>query len=78
MGYKLPYDPAAVIRQINSALHEMNRMDGFTGFEIKKDLYQILWSAQNAVANAPKFMGEEEWLKKQEQNRIIRILKNDN
>lgn len=38
-------------------------MDGFTQFDIKKQLYKILWEAQQQLDGAPTFYDEEEWLK---------------
>ena len=49
--------------------------DGFTSFELKKDLYQIKEILDKAIAQSPTFYGEQEWLTEQEQQRIIKILK---
>lgn len=49
--------------------------DGFTGFELKKDLYQIKEILDTAISRSPTFYGEQEWLTAQEQQRIIKILK---
>ena len=49
--------------------------DGFTAFELKKDLYQIKEILDTAISRSPTFYGEQEWLKAQEQKRIIKILK---
>jgi hypothetical protein len=39
--------------------------DGFTQFEAKKKLYQILWEARRQLEKAPQFVGESEWLSEQ-------------
>jgi hypothetical protein len=39
--------------------------DGFTQFEAKKKLYQILWEAQRQLKKSPQFVGESEWLNEQ-------------
>jgi hypothetical protein len=50
--------------------------DGFTAFELKKDLYQIKELVDHALNNSPNFGDlEQEWLTEQEQKRIIKILK---
>ena len=49
--------------------------DGFTGFELKKDLYQIKEILEKAIKQSPTFYGEQEWLTEQEKKRIIKILK---
>ena len=49
--------------------------DGFTGFELKKDLYQIKEILETAINQSPTFYGEQEWLTEQEKKRIIKILK---
>jgi hypothetical protein len=50
--------------------------DGFTAFELKKDLYQIKELVDHALSNSPKFGElEQEWLTSQEQKRIIKLLK---
>jgi hypothetical protein len=50
--------------------------DGFTAFELKKDLYQIKELVDYALSNSPNFGElEQEWLTSREQQRIIKILK---
>jgi ABC-type phosphate transport system auxiliary subunit len=50
--------------------------DGFTAFELKKDLYQIKDLVDQALNRAPNFGElEQQWLTTQEQKRIIKILK---
>jgi hypothetical protein len=50
--------------------------DGFTAFELKKDLYQIKELVDHALGSSPNFGElEQEWLTAQEQKRIIKILK---
>lgn len=50
--------------------------DGFTAFELKKDLYQIKQLVDEALERAPNFgQLEQDWLTEQEKKRIINILK---
>lgn len=69
---------------INSITHQIGAMgyhcssphnDGYTAFEIKKDLYVLKELVDSALAKAPNFAGEEEWLTEREKKRIISILK---
>ena len=60
----------AIARECSSPYNE-----GFTAFELKKDLYQIKEILDTAISLSPTFYGEQEWLTEQEQQRIIKILK---
>ena len=66
-----------VARQINALGRECSNPnnDGFTAFDLKKDLYQLKEIIDIQLSNSPKFQGEDEWLQSQEQQRIIKILK---
>lgn len=79
MGYKKVYDITAAAREINAAAYECNnpRTDGFVGWGVKQDLYQLKWILDEAIKRCPTYAPEEEWLKEQEQKRIIKILQND-
>jgi hypothetical protein len=67
----------AIQHQIWAMCHEASSRynDGFTAFEAKKDLYQLKWQIDRALADCSTFAGEDEWLHEQEQERIIHILK---
>lgn len=77
MGFKKNWDVGEVSRQIHTISRECSSPynDGFTAFELKKDLYQIKFMVDTALTNSPKFEGEENWLTEQEKKRIINILK---
>ena len=79
MGYKRSYDVTVAAREINAALHECRnpRTDGFVGWGIKQDLYRLKWILDDAIKSCPSFSPEADWLKEQEQKKIIKILKND-
>lgn len=67
-----------ITRQINSAARECRSPynDGYTGFYIKQDLYQIKFILDEVIKNCPSFGDtEEQWLTEQEKNRIIKHLK---
>lgn len=69
------------VEEITTQIHAIAREcsspynDGFTAFELKKDLYQIKEILDTAISRSPTFYGEQEWLTAQEQQRIIKILK---
>lgn len=79
MGYKKAYDISVAAREINAAAYECNspRTDGFVGWGVKQDLYRLKWILDEAIKRCPTFSTEDEWLKEQEQKRIIKILQND-
>ena len=79
MGFKKSWDVASIAQQINSAAYECISPynDGFTGFYTKQDLYRIKWLVDDALKRCPTFSGEEDWLREQEKQKVIRILKND-
>jgi hypothetical protein len=51
------------------------RTDSWIAWGLKQDLYQIKWALDDALRRCPSFSPEEEWLREQEQKRIIEILK---
>ena len=63
--------------QIRKAIIEMNSPynDGYLAWGIKQDLYLLKFMLDNVLANAPTFVGEEEWLKEQSQAKMVEILK---
>jgi hypothetical protein len=74
---KKDWDVSDITSQIHSIARNCSSPynDGFTQFELKKDLYQIKEILDSAITQCPKFAGEENWLTEQEQKRIIKILK---
>lgn len=76
MGFRKPMDYNAVYHQIYMTGVEIlnSRNDGFTQWEMKKDLYQIQSMINLILAQSGKFSGEDEWLAEQEKNKIMRIL----
>lgn len=78
MGFKKNWD----VSEITSQIHSLSRncsssyTDGFTAFELKKELYLLKETIDRALKAAPDFGElEKDWLTEQEQKRIIRILK---
>jgi hypothetical protein len=77
MGYKLAYSIQDIETKIRSIYNECNnpRNDGYIAWGSKQDLYQIKWLVDDLLQKTSKFSGEDDWLKQQEQNKIINILK---
>jgi hypothetical protein len=77
MGFKKPLDLNIVCHQIRLAGRELHSPynDGFTQWEIKKELYHIKFMLDDIIESSSKFTGEEEFLKEESQNRVINILK---
>jgi hypothetical protein len=78
MGFKKSWDAADITHQIHSLARECSSSynDGFTSFECKKDLYQLKFIIDRALADAPNFGDlEQQWLTEQEKKRIIKHLK---
>lgn len=75
---KKNWDVANIASQIRELSNQCSspHNDGFTSFELKKDLYQIKDLVEQALNRSPNFGElEQEWLTNQEQKRIIKILK---
>lgn len=66
-----------IVRQINSAYYACSdpRMDGFVSWGCKQDLYKIKWILDEALRKCPTYTGEEEWVREQEKDRVVKILK---
>jgi len=79
MGFQKNWDVPDIARQINTLTYEINspRNDGFLAWGCKQDLYRIKWLVEDALKRCGTYVGEEEWLKEQEQKKIIKILSND-
>tara|TARA_B100000900_G_scaffold147781_1_gene125347 strand:- start:1892 stop:2134 length:243 start_codon:yes stop_codon:yes gene_type:complete len=50
------------------------RQDGYVGWGCKKELYEILWFVEDELAKCSTYVDEEEFVKKREQNKILKIL----
>jgi hypothetical protein len=76
MGFKKPMDYNSVHHQIYIAGVELHSPynDGFTTFEIKKDLHKLKWLLDEIMNDAPTFTGEDEFLKEHEQTKMWRTL----
>ena len=76
MGFRKPMDYNSVHHQIYIAGVELHSPynDGYTTFEIKKDLHKLKWLLDEIMNDAPTFTGEDEFLKEHEQTKMWRTL----
>lgn len=77
MGYKRDWDANTVKHNIWAMRAECTDMrnDGFVTWETKKELYRLKWLIDESLEACSTYAPEAEWLKEQEQQRIINILK---
>lgn len=76
MGFRKPMDYNQVSHQIYMAGVELHspKNDGFTQWEIKKDLYKLKWMLDQIMAESSTFVDEEQFLKENEQRVMWRTL----
>jgi hypothetical protein len=77
MGFKKSLDVNDVKLQLLQAHSEISSSynDGFTQWEIKKELYEIKWLLDEILRRQPTFSEETEWLNEQEMKRMWSELK---
>lgn len=77
MGFIRPLDYTGVYHQIWMAGVEINdpRNDGFTQWGVKQDLWRLKYLLDNIIQQSPVFVGEDEFLKELDQERIMQVLK---
>jgi len=76
MGFRKPMDYNSVSHQIYMSGVELNnaRNDGFTQWEIKKDLYKMKFLLDEILERSDKFAGEDEFLQEQSKKQMWRHL----
>ncbi len=82
MGYKFSYsdqDISAVHRIINSIRRDItySKGDGFCQWQAKQDIYRLKFIIDDIIKQTPKFSLEDDWLREQEKNQVMKILKDD-
>jgi len=77
MGFRKPMDYSSVHHQIYMAGVEMHsgHNDGFTTWEIKKDLHRIKWLVDEIMADSPTYAEEKEFLDEHSKVKMWRTLK---
>ena len=48
---------------------------GYNNWPCKQDLYRVKFAVDEMLKNTSGFAGEQEWLREQEAERIVKILK---
>tara|TARA_B100000900_G_scaffold342050_1_gene305342 strand:- start:1172 stop:1417 length:246 start_codon:yes stop_codon:yes gene_type:complete len=51
------------------------KMDGFTTWGAKQDLYKILWYAEDQLEKLSTYEGEDKFVKKRKQKRLVKLIK---
>lgn len=76
MGYRMPIDTNSIKHQIWIAGVEIRspRLDGFTAWEIKRQLYEIQSLLDGVLGDSPVFAPEAEYLAERERLKIVDIL----
>ena len=76
MGFRKPMDYNQVHHQIYMSGVEMRSKynDGFTQWEIKKDLLEIKYLLDEIVETSPTFSGEQEYFEEQAKRKTWKIL----
>ncbi len=77
MGFKKPINAIDLKFQLARAHGEICSPfnDGFTTWELKKELYDIKWLLEEMLKRQPTFGDEEEWLKEQSKKKVWSELK---
>jgi len=77
MGFRKPLDRDSIYHQIHMAGVEINSPynDGYTAFEVKKDLYKIKWLIEEILNDSAYLSGEDEWVEEQSKQQMWRKLK---
>jgi hypothetical protein len=80
MGHKHSYNIIPAFIALRSAARECSdpRTDGYIAWGVKQDLYQLKWAVDSFLKDCPTFGPEQEWLRDQEQLKIIKLLKDEN
>jgi hypothetical protein len=76
MGFKKPLDYNSISHQIWIAGVEISspRNDGYTAWEIKKELYDLQHLLSRVLKNSPTFTPEDDYLRELEKKEIEFIL----
>lgn len=76
MNSTVIWDVNDVIHQLFSAsVHCQHNPNKLEAWNLKQDLYQIKWLLDEYIKNCPNFPNEDQWVKRQEQKRIVELLK---
>ena len=51
-------------------------MDGYTTWGAKKDLYKILWYAEDKLKECSTYHDEDKFVKKRKQKKLVELIQN--
>jgi len=76
MGFRKPIDSNAVHHQVYMTGVELYSPynDGYTQWELKKDLYKLKWLIDAILKDAPTFSDEEKFLEEHQKTVMWRTL----
>lgn len=76
MGFRKPMDYNSVHDQICRSGAELRsrRHDGYTTWEIKKDLCQLKFLLEEILADSPTYSGEQQFLEEHSKKKMWEIL----
>lgn len=77
MGFRKPLETNDVKMQLLRTHSEICSPynEGFTSWELKKELYDIKWLLDEMLKRQPTFNDEEQWLTEQEKKKVWSELK---
>jgi len=78
MSLTKSWDVNKILHDLRSCSYQINdtRNDGFTAWTFKKELYDVLFLAEDLLEKSPKFGNyEDKLLKEREQNKLLNKLK---
>ena len=66
-----------IVGQLQQCYFAINdpHLDGFTGWHCKQDLLRVKLALDDMLEKCPTFVGEQEWLLEQEQEKMWKVLK---
>jgi len=70
------------VQEVQTQLQRMHlgatdaRMTGFNNWPCKQDLYRVKFLVDELLKDCPTFADEDEWLREQSAEKIVRVLKN--
>lgn len=79
MGFQKRWDVSNICQQISNCRAEVVSPynDGYNAWSCKQDLYRIKYFLDDVLDMSYKFVGEEEFIKQLEHEKLITKLKND-
>lgn len=77
MGFEQAHTISEIYQKVRAMVTECNRLDvnDAVAFGIKQDLYQLRDVVNDALKACPEYSKEAEWLKGQEQKKLLNMLK---